>query len=127
MRRNDWPLLWIGHCDSPRATGSQRRERDTSCLPSQTLRGAVCSRDSRCTVVQSTLNHFLAEEMKHRPDFDTFRKLAQSGKLVPIFRQLVSDTLTPVSAYCKIQSGNASFLFESVVGGEKIGRYSFLG
>src|SRR3990172_504600 len=65
--------------------------------------------------------------MKHRPDFDTFAKLAASGRLVPVFRQLVGDTLTPVSAYCKIQGGNASFLFESVVGGEKIGRYSFLG
>ncbi|MGE3314698.1 MAG: anthranilate synthase component I [Planctomycetaceae bacterium] len=65
--------------------------------------------------------------MKHRPDFETFQQLAAGGKLVPIFRQLVSDTLTPVSAYCKILNGNASFLFESVVGGEKIGRYSFLG
>ncbi|MGH7130138.1 MAG: anthranilate synthase component I family protein, partial [Planctomycetaceae bacterium] len=46
---------------------------------------------------------------------------------VPVYRQLVSDTLTPVSAYCKVRWGACSFLFESVVGGEKIGRYSFLG
>ena len=46
---------------------------------------------------------------------------------VPIFRQLISDTLTPVSAYCRLQNDENSFLFESVVGGERVGRYSFLG
>jgi anthranilate synthase component I len=65
--------------------------------------------------------------MAHLPDFDAFRRLARPGWLVPVYRQLVADTLTPVSAYCKIASGPCSFLFESVVGGEKIGRYSFLG
>jgi anthranilate synthase component 1 len=65
--------------------------------------------------------------MQHCPNFEDFAKLAEQGKLVPIYRQLVSDTLTPVSAYCKIQRGECSFLFESVIGGEKIGRYSFLG
>src|SRR5262249_46131742 len=47
--------------------------------------------------------------------------------LVPVYRQLVGDTLTPVSAFCKIQEGDWAFLFESVVGGERLGRYSFLG
>ncbi|MCH7989873.1 MAG: chorismate-binding protein, partial [Planctomycetes bacterium] len=65
--------------------------------------------------------------MKHTPDFETFSELAQSGKMVPVYRQLVSDTLTPVTAYCRCQWGACSFLFESVVGGERIGRYSFLG
>ena len=46
---------------------------------------------------------------------------------MPVFRRVLSDTLTPVTAYCKLRSGGVSFLFESVVGGEKIGRYSFLG
>ncbi len=64
---------------------------------------------------------------RHRPDFDTFRRLAEQGDLVPVYRQLVSDTLTPVNAFCKLQSGSCAFLFESVVGGEKIGRYSFVG
>jgi anthranilate synthase component I len=40
---------------------------------------------------------------------------------------LLSDTLTPVSAYCSIRDGKDAFLFESVVGGEKVGRYSFVG
>jgi len=65
--------------------------------------------------------------MKHCPDFPTFKPLAQTAGFVPVYRQLVSDTLTPVSAYCKIDWGSCSFLFESVVGGEKISRYSFLG
>ncbi len=65
--------------------------------------------------------------MAHFPDFQSFRKLAKDANLVPVYRQLVSDTLSPVSAYRKIQSDRCSFLFESVVGGERIGRYSFLG
>ncbi len=65
--------------------------------------------------------------MQHTPDFEEFTKLAAQGDLVPVYRQLLADTLTPVSAYCKLQWGPCSFLFESVVGGEKIGRFSFLG
>jgi anthranilate synthase component 1 len=65
--------------------------------------------------------------MPYLPDFDTFSRLATQGNLVPVYRQLLSDTLTPVSAYCQIQRGNCSFLFESVIGGERISRYSFLG
>lgn len=63
----------------------------------------------------------------HYPDFTTFESLAQGVDLVPVYRRLVSDTLTPVSAYCRLHGGENSFLFESVVGGERIGRYSFLG
>ncbi|MDA1211666.1 MAG: anthranilate synthase component I [Planctomycetota bacterium] len=65
--------------------------------------------------------------IRYFPDVSTFESLASGVDLVPVYRQLVGDTLTPVSAYCKIQQGDCSFLFESVVGGEKIGRYSFLG
>jgi len=64
---------------------------------------------------------------QYLPDFETFRALAPTCDLVPVYRQLVSDTLTPVSAYCRIQEGDCAFLFESVIGGERIGRYSFLG
>ena len=64
---------------------------------------------------------------RYFPDFDTFSRLADQGNLVPIYRQLFSDTLTPLTAYCQIQSGPCAFLVESVVGGERIGRYSFLG
>ena len=63
----------------------------------------------------------------YTPDFATFRQLAEGMNFVPVFRQLISDTLTPVSAYCRLQDEEHSFLFESVVGGERVGRYSFLG
>jgi len=64
--------------------------------------------------------------MKHLPDFNTFQKLAADVDLVPVYRQLTSDTITPVQAYSKLK-GDSAFLFESVVGGEKVGRFSFLG
>ena len=96
-----------------------------------------------------------------QPSLDEFRELASSasatgGNLVPVYRQLLADTLTPVSAFRALvssgcttgsTSGSSSdlttgsssgpatgggpaetaFLLESVEGGEKIGRYSFLG
>ncbi|HUV40106.1 MAG TPA: anthranilate synthase component I, partial [Planctomycetota bacterium] len=61
------------------------------------------------------------------PTFEAFQKLATQGNVVPVYRQLLGDVLTPVSAFAKIARGPHAFLLESVVGGEKIGRYSFLG
>src|ERR1700722_15530671 len=65
--------------------------------------------------------------MRYRPTFEEFVALSRQASLVPVYRQLIGDTLTPVSAFCKIQEGDWAFLFESVVGGERLGRYSFLG
>src|SRR5580693_8412328 len=65
--------------------------------------------------------------MRYFPSFDDFSRLASGNSVVPVYRQLVGDTLTPVSAFCKIQEGDWAFLFESVIGGERLGRYSFLG
>src|SRR5881275_2825089 len=65
--------------------------------------------------------------MRHRPAFEEFAELAKGVTVVPVYRRLIGDTLTPVSAFCKIQEGEWSFLFESVIGGERLGRYSFLG
>ncbi len=62
----------------------------------------------------------------HYPDFETFRSLARDVDLVPVYRRLVSDALTPVTAFDKIDAGRCACLFESVIGGEKVGRYSFL-
>ncbi|MBX6316420.1 MAG: anthranilate synthase component I, partial [Isosphaeraceae bacterium] len=64
---------------------------------------------------------------RHRPGFDEFRRLAEIAPCVPVYRQLTADSLTPVSAFQKIARGGPAFLFESVIGGEKVGRYSFLG
>ncbi len=65
--------------------------------------------------------------MRYRPAPPEFAELARGHSLVPVYRQLVGDTLTPVTAFRKIQDGDWSFLFESVIGGERLGRYSFLG
>ncbi len=65
--------------------------------------------------------------MRHLPALPEFLELAKQYRLAPIYRQLVGDTLTPVTAFRKIQDGDWSFLFESVIGGERVGRYSFVG
>ena len=65
--------------------------------------------------------------MPHSPSLTTVRTLAGQGRLIPVYRQLLSDTLTPVSALCRCGWDRETFLFESVIGGEKVGRYSFLG
>jgi anthranilate synthase component 1 len=65
--------------------------------------------------------------MHYRPSFEEFVELARHASVVPVYRQLIGDTLTPVSAFCKIQEEDWAFLFESVVGGERLGRYSFVG
>src|SRR5579859_3125522 len=61
------------------------------------------------------------------PKLDQFLKLATQGNLIPVTRRLLADIETPLSAYRKIRGAGESFLFESVVGGEHIGRYSFVG
>ncbi len=63
----------------------------------------------------------------HRPLFQDFARSADQATCIPVYRQLTSDGLTPVSAFRKIERTAPSFLFESVVGGEKVGRFSFLG
>ncbi|GAB5442111.1 MAG: anthranilate synthase component I [Fuerstiella sp.] len=63
----------------------------------------------------------------NHPSPEEFLRHANEARFVPVFRQLTSDTLTPVTAYDRLADGQWSFLFESVVGGEKIGRYSFVG
>lgn len=62
-----------------------------------------------------------------RPSFEEFARLAQQAPFVPVCRELTADGLTPVTAFRRVDRGGFSFLFESVVGGEKVGRYSFLG
>src|SRR5256885_17218546 len=56
-----------------------------------------------------------------------FPKLAAQGNLTPVPRRVLADIETPLSAYRKIRGPGESFLFESVEGGEHIGRYSFVG
>jgi anthranilate synthase component 1 len=60
-------------------------------------------------------------------DKSEFIRKAKEGNLIPVFRKLRADLETPVSAFLKIRGRDYAFLLESVEGGEKIGRYSFLG
>lgn len=62
------------------------------------------------------------------PAFAQFQALARPGAAVPVYRTLLADHLTPVTAYERLATrGKHSFLLESVVGGERVARYSFLG
>ena len=64
----------------------------------------------------------------HITTFDEFLELAQRGTFVPVYKEIVADLLTPVSAFLKIaEHSDYAFLLESVEGGEQVGRYSFLG
>jgi anthranilate synthase component I len=63
----------------------------------------------------------------HSPSLDEFLKLTAQGNLIPVTRRILADLETPLSAYRKISGQGESFLFESVEGGEHIGRYSFVG
>ena len=60
--------------------------------------------------------------------YEDFLELAKRGTVVPVVKTVMADLLTPVSAFLKIQDqAPQAFLLESVEGGEKIARYSFLG
>ncbi len=61
------------------------------------------------------------------PAFEEFRRLAEKATVVPVHREVLADALTPVVAKATVGRGPGSFLLESVVGGEKWGRYSFVG
>ena len=62
-----------------------------------------------------------------RPTKDEFCRLSNQGNLIPVTRRLLADQETPLTAYRKIRDQGESFLFESVEGGEHLGRYSFVG
>jgi anthranilate synthase component 1 len=61
------------------------------------------------------------------PSLEGYREFSKRFDIVPVYRRLLSDHLTPVSAFRLLDDGTSSAgLFESVIGGEKIGRYSFI-
>ena len=72
--------------------------------------------------------------MSYYPDQQAFQEQAQRGNLIPVWRELMADQETPVSAYERIRTvlreqdhASHTFLLESVEGGEQVGRYSFIG
>ncbi len=62
-----------------------------------------------------------------RPGPDEFARLARRFRIVPVWRELLADTLTPVAAFQRVVGDEPGFLLESVEGGERWGRYSFVG
>jgi anthranilate synthase component I len=68
----------------------------------------------------------LNASMAHLPPLARFLELTQGVDFVPVHRELMSDSLSPVQAFARLDQGVAAGLFESVIGGEKVGRYSFV-
>ncbi len=60
------------------------------------------------------------------PSFEEFSRLARRGSVVPVYREILADLETPLSAFIKIDDGSPAYLLESVQGGEVWGRFSFL-
>jgi anthranilate synthase component I len=63
---------------------------------------------------------------RYFPDVKEFEQLAVAADVVPVYRQLLADHITPVGAFGVLGRDANAFLLESVVGGEKVGRYSFI-
>src|SRR5579859_2778823 len=105
-----------------KARGAGRRSPTSSSGRSRTIpeyHARVCARAAgllRCEF-----------RMRHVPTLEGFREAARTGNLVAVYRELICDGDTPVSAYAKLRQPPHSFLLESVVGGEKWAAYSFLG
>jgi anthranilate synthase component 1 len=63
---------------------------------------------------------------RYFPDLEEFKSASEKADLIPVYRQLLGDHLTPVSAFEVLGRDPHAFLLESVVGGERIARYSFI-
>ena len=63
------------------------------------------------------------------PDKKTFMAMARPGRVIPVRREVIADLVTPLTAFLRLDRDptSAAFLLESVEGGEKWGRYSFIG
>src|SRR4051812_10340889 len=62
------------------------------------------------------------------PSWSDFKRLARSHNVIPVYREIVVDRVTPVSVYERLHQGEPyAFLLESVEGGDRLGRYSFVG
>jgi len=61
------------------------------------------------------------------PSLEEFKLKSKQGNLIPVYREIQADMETPVSAFKKLENSPYAFLLESVKGGDRIGRYSFLG
>lgn len=65
--------------------------------------------------------------MDIQPSFETFEELSKKGNIITLYTDLVADCETPVRVYARLRKHLPAFLFESIVGGEQVNRYSFIG
>lgn len=71
---------------------------------------------------------FFVGKIMYQPALHDFKKLAENGGLLPLFREIIADLETPLTVFAKVAAQEShAFLFESLEGGEKWGRYSFIG
>src|SRR6185436_1772297 len=62
------------------------------------------------------------------PTLEEVKTLQSQGNVIPVYKSVIADFLTPVSAFLKLEKDQShAFLLESIEGGERIARYSFLG
>jgi anthranilate synthase component 1 len=88
--------------------------------------GAFCFGDEM-KATRETMTKEHAAGAAHVPSRDEFDRLAREYDLVPVYREVFADLETPVSAFLKIDGAESAYLLESVEGGERLGRYSFMG
>src|SRR5262245_26025366 len=63
-----------------------------------------------------------------QPSLEEVKRLQSQGNVIPVYKSVIADFLTPVSAFLKLEKDRShAFLLESIEGGERIARYSFLG
>jgi anthranilate synthase component I len=79
------------------------------------------------TTESRTLQVATPPRQRYSLSLDDVAALREQGNIIPIYREIMADMETPVSAYLKIAGGPYSFLLESVEGGQLLARYSFLG
>src|SRR5947209_4590673 len=78
--------------------------------------------------VRTNMYYPTFNEIRLLRDAETAPAVEKAGRpLLPLYCDILADLETPVSAYCKAAQGPYSFLLESVTGGERVGRYSFIG
>ena len=91
--------------------------------------------ETDCSILHPSMNFTNAKNMKrshtvYYPNLEEFQEKAADknrGNTIPVYRSILADMETPVSAFYKLMPDNYAFLLESVEGGETVARYSFLG
>lgn len=68
----------------------------------------------------------MAHQLHPNIDLETFESLAKTGNVIPVYADLMADLETPLTAYAKLKTDGPAFLLESIEGGERLSRYTFI-